>query len=146
VSLVKKILLFGILIAVFASSVVYLVLPPQMKLYYVLDDVHLAKVWPSGTSSNMTCPVCMSKMRQIVIDPDKPLVRDAGWRYAFYCEQDDLFWIVNFPGGISFTQWYGPFNAHWKLANILTISTSIISGTSVVLLALGTIFSKRNFC
>ena len=117
-------------------STVYLLFPHQLKLSYVIDDAHLSEVDLQGTWSNMTCPQCGSQLEGIVIDPDDPQMIDEAWRFAYYCRQEDIFWVCNFPGGISSPRWYGPFNAYWKSTNPVAISIVIISGVALVLLAI----------
>jgi hypothetical protein len=132
----RKIIVYVTLASFLVVSVAYLIFPPHLKLVYVLDSSHLARVEPQGNWSSMICPLCGSKLEQIVVDSDEPQTTDEAWRYAYYCKQEDLFWVINFPGGISSAQWYGPFNAYWKLANAVAISISIISGATIFLLAI----------
>lgn len=131
----KRLVLYGILTAVLVFSTVYLLLPPQTKLSYVLDDAHLAEAEPQGTWSNMTCPQCGSKLERIVIDPADPQIMDEPWRYAAYCRQEDIFWVAEMPG-FYFAGWYGPFNAHWKLTNAVAFTIVIICGVAIVLLVI----------
>lgn len=132
----KKILLYGILTVVLVVSMAYLLLPPRLKLSYVIDEAHLAKTEPQGTWSNMTCPQCGSQLEEIVIIPADPQIMDKPWRVACYCRQEDIFWVYDFPGGISYSRWYGPFDAHLRLTNAVAISIVIISGVALVLLAI----------
>ena len=94
----KRILLYGIPAVVLVISTAYLLLPPQLKLFYVLDDAHLAEAEPQGTFSNMTCPQCGSQLESIVIDPQDPQAIDEPWRTAVYCTQEDIFWVEDMPG------------------------------------------------
>lgn len=132
----KRILSYGIVTAVLVISTAYLLLPPQLKLSYVLDDAHLAEVEPQGTWRNMTCPQCESQLEEIVmLRSDTPIQKlDSPWRYACYCRYEDIFWVFDFPGGVSFPRWYGPFNAYWKLTNIVASSLVTISCVALVLL------------
>jgi len=130
----KRILLYGTLAIILVISTAYLLLPPQLKLSYVVDDAHLAEVEPQGTWSNMTCPQCGSQLERIVIDPDSQMPDDA-WRYAYYCRREDIFWIADCPG-FYFAGWYGPFDAHLRLTNTVAIGLVIVSGVALILLAI----------
>jgi len=129
----KRILLYGIPALIFVIAIAFLLFPAQLKLFYVLDEVHRARVEPTGTWVNMTCPECGRQLERIVIDPDNPLMADDAWRYAYYCGQEDIFWVADCAGWY-FVGWYGPFNAFWKLTNTTAISIVIISGVTLVLL------------
>jgi len=132
----KKIILFyGLLTAVIAISMSYLLLPPQLKLSYVLDDAHLAETEPQGWWGHMICPQCGSTLERIVIIEMEQQCCDFPWRDAYYCRQEDIFWVADCPG-IVFAGWYGPFNAYWKLPKIVASSSIIISGVALVLLAM----------
>ena len=132
----KKMLLYGILAAVLVISTAYLLLPPQLKLFYVLDDAHLAEAKPQGIGSNMTCPQCGSQLERIVIDPSDPRMADEPWRYAYYCREEDVFWVADMPG-LYFAGWYGPFDAHlFGLRNTVAMYLVIISGVALILLAI----------
>jgi len=130
----KKMLLYGILTAVLVISTAYLLFPPQLKLFYVIDDAHLSEVEPQGTWSNLTCPLCGSQVEEIVIDPSGKL--GDPWRYAYYCRQENVFWVWDFPGGMSSPRWYGPFNAYWKLTNAVAFGIVVISGVALFLLVI----------
>ncbi len=130
----KRILLYGIPTLALVISTVYLLLPSQLKLSYVLDDVYLAETEPQGTWSNLTCPQCGSQLEEIGIRPSHKV--DEAWRYVYYCRQEDIFWVWDFPGGIGSPSWYGPFNAHWKLTNAVAFTIVIICGVAIVLLAI----------
>jgi len=80
----------------------------------------------------MTCPQCKSPLEKIVIYTSEHT--DAAWRFAFYCRQDDIFWVYDFPGGISESRWYGPFNAYWKITNATDIGIIIISCLIIVVM------------
>jgi len=131
----KRILSYGILTVVFIISMSYLILPSQLKLFYVIDDAHRAEAEPQGTWPNMTCPQCGSQLEQIVIVPPKPQTVDTPWRYAYYCRHEEEFWVADMPG-LYFAGWYGPFDAHWRLTNTVATSILIISGATLVLLAI----------
>jgi len=132
----KRILLYGIPAIILVISTAYLLLPPQLKLSYVVDGTHLAEAEPQGTWSNMTCPQCGSQLERIVIDPDDPQMIDDAWRYAAYCRQEDLFWVADMPG-FYFAGWYGPFDAHlFGLKNTVAMYIVVISGVSLILLAI----------
>ena len=131
----KRILLYGVPTVVLTISALYLLLPPQLKLSYVIDDAHLAEASPQGTWSNMTCPQCMSQLERIVLDPPDPLMTDEPWRYAYYCRQEDIFWVADMPG-MYFAGWYGPFKANLRLTNTVAVCLVIISGVALVLLAI----------
>lgn len=131
----KRVFLYGLPSMVLAISAFYLLLPPQLKLSYALHDTHLAETEPEGTWENMTCPQCGSKLEAIVIDPDDPQMQDEPWRFAYYCRQEDMFWIADMPG-FYFAGWYGPFDAHWRLTNTVAVIISIISVIALFLLAL----------
>jgi len=128
----KRILLHSVLALVSVISIAFLILPTHLKLYYVLDRAHQAKVKPKGTWLNMTCPQCGRQLEQIVINPDNPLTADEAWRYAYYCRQEGIFWVADCPGWY-FAGWYGPFNSYWKLANTVAIIIVILSGAAFVL-------------
>jgi len=134
---IRKILPRGILIVFFDISAVYLLLLPQQKLFYFIDDYHLARVEPKGTWSNMTCPLCGLQMEQIVIDSHDPQTADDPWRYAYYCEQEDLFWVADMPGWY-FAGWYGPYNAYWKLTNAIATFIVVVSSVSIIVLTMRT--------
>ncbi len=129
----KRISLYGIPAIILVISTAYLLLPPQLRLSYDLDDSHRAEVEPQGTWSNMTCPQCGSQLERIVIDPDSQRPDDA-WRYAYYCRRADIFWIADCPG-FYFAGWYGPFDAQLRLKNTVAIGLAIVSGVALVLLA-----------
>lgn len=128
----KRRLLLLLLFLALALSLAYLLLPVQSRLFYALDDVHHARVEPQGNWSDMVCPLCGMKLERIVIDPAEPQVVDEPWRYAYYCQRDDLFWVASYPGGISSLVWYGPFNAYWRLTNAIAISISVICSVSII--------------
>jgi len=128
-----RILLYGIPTLVLVISTAYLSLPPQLKLFYFLDEAHLAEVEPNGTWLNLTCPVCGSRLEGIVIDPSDKV--DGASRYVYYCANEDAFWVWYFPGGMGYARWYGPFSAYWKLTNAVATGTVIISCVALVLLA-----------
>jgi len=130
----RRIILYGTPAIVLVISTVYLLLPPQLKLSYVLDDIHLAETEPQGTWSNLTCPQCGSQLEEIGIKPSHKV--DAAWRYAYYCRQEDVFWVFDFLGGIGYARWYGPFNAHWKLTNTVAFTIVVISGVAIVVLTI----------
>lgn len=127
----KRIILYGVLAVVLVVSAAYLLLPNQLKLSYVIDDAHLSEVEPQGTWANMTCPQCGSKLEEIVIG----IYIDAG-SFAYYCREEDIFWVCFSSTNFNVTRWYGPFNAYWKLTNAVAISGVIISGVALVLLAI----------
>lgn len=116
-------------------SALYLLLPPRLKLFYNLDAAHLAEKDPSGTWGNMTCPQCGSQLEGIILDPDDPQMLDEPWRFAYYCRQEDIFWVADMPGWY-FAGWYGPFDAYWKTRNTAATSFLIISGIALVLVAI----------
>jgi hypothetical protein len=126
----RTILLYGTLTAFLVFSIVYLILPPQLKLSYLIGYPHLAKAEPQGTWVNMTCPQCEFQLEGIVIYTSQHI--DAPWRVAFYCRHEDIFWIYDFPGGIGYARWYGPFKAYWKITSTAAISVTIISGVTIV--------------
>jgi hypothetical protein len=128
----KKTLLYGALTVFLVLSMVYVLLPARLKLFYVIDDTYIAKVGPQGTLVNMTCPLCKSQLEEIVIYTSQHI--DGGWRYAFYCRQEDIFWVYDFAGGISYPTWYGPFSAYWKITDTAAISIAIISSVILVLM------------
>lgn len=132
----KRILLYGVLTAALVIYMAYLLFPPQRKLFYIIDDDHFTEAQPQGTWSNMTCPQCGSQLEQIVIDPADPQKCDDSWRFAYYCREEDLFWVADMPG-IFFAGWYGPFDAHLRLTNAIAIFILISSGAALVLLFIG---------
>ncbi len=132
----RRTILYGTPAIVLVISTVYLLLPPQLKLSYVLDDIHLVETEPQGTWSNSTCTQCGCKLERMVIDPVDSHISDESWRFAAYCRQEDVFWVYDFPGGIGYARWYGPFNAHWKLTNTVAFTIVVISGVAIVLLAI----------
>lgn len=105
----KSLMLATVLGLVLTVSFVYLILPRTLKLAYVLDSAHLATTHPEGTFANMTCPYDGSTLTQIVIIQGEGA--DAGWRAAFICETEGIFWIVEYRGGVDKISWYGPFGA-----------------------------------
>jgi len=130
----KRMLLYSTFITLLVLSTVYLLLPPQLKLSYIIDDTHIVKIEPKGTWLNITCPQCKSQMEKIVIYTSEHT--DAALRFAFYCRQDDIFWVYDFPGGISESRWYGPFNAYWKITNTTDVCIIIISSFIIVLMVI----------
>jgi hypothetical protein len=62
---------------------------------------------PSGTWGDKRCPKCGEKLEHIVIDPDDPNMVDEPWRYGYYCQKHNEFWIADMPGMT--VNWYGPF-------------------------------------
>jgi hypothetical protein len=128
----RTILLYGTLAAFLVLSVVYLLLPSRLKLSYVIDSVHVAKMEPQGTWVSMTCPQCGSQLERIVIYTSE--YTDAAWRFAFYCGQEDVFWVYDFPGGTSESRVYGPFNAYWKITDAAAIGIIIICSVTLVLM------------
>jgi len=88
----KETLLYGILIIIIVVCMVYLLLPPLLKLSYVLDDAHLASIHPEGVFPSFTCPLDGSELRQMVII-SRSVLNVAWERSAFYCEVEDIFWI-----------------------------------------------------
>jgi len=131
----KRVLIYALPSIILVASAFYLLLPPQLKLSYVLDAAHLAEKDPEGTWGNMTCPQCGSELERIILDPDDPQMQDEPWRFAYYCRQEDIFWVADMPGWY-FAGWYGPFNAFWKIRNTTAISIIIISGVGLVLVAI----------
>jgi len=131
----KEVLLYGVLVAILVGCTLYVLLPSKLKLYYILDNAHLATERPDGTFRSMLCPHDDSELAQIAIIHHSNIV-DAPWRYAFYCEIEDIFWINNYQGGISEARWYGPFKGHLKWTNSLTICGSTLSGIALVLIVL----------
>ena len=136
-------LLYGALVAILIGCTVYVLLPLKVKLYYTLDDAHLATEQPKGTFANMTCPYDDSQLTEIVIINYSPNVVDAAWRSAFYCVTEDIFWIHDYPGGISQASWYGPFKGHLKWTNSLAICGAAISGMALLLIAFTKTWHKR---
>jgi len=130
----KEMLLYGALVATLVGCTVYVLLPPKLKLYYILDDAHLATEPPEGTFVNMTCPHDGSELAQIVIihylnGADLP------WRSAYYCEVEDIFWICDYRGGIDKISWYGAFKGYLGWTNSLTMCGAVISGIALVVIA-----------
>jgi hypothetical protein len=128
----RRMLFYGTFTTFIVLSTVYLLLPSQLKLSYIIDNTHIAKIEPQGTWLNMTCPQCKSKLEKIGIYTSEDT--DAAWRVAFYCRQDDIFWVYDFPGGISESRWYGPFSAYWKITDTAAIGIIIISSVIIVLM------------
>jgi len=132
----KRILLYGLLVAVLLISIIYLLLPSGLKLFYVLDTAYLAETEPQGTIRNMTCPQCGLQLERIVIDPSEPQIMDEPWRDAYYCVGEDIFWVADCPG-LFFAGWYGPFDAHFfGLRDTIAGGLVIISGVVLVVLAM----------
>lgn len=141
----RKTVVYVTLISFLVASAVYLVSPPQLKLFYVLDYLHLSRVNPqSARPPNLVCPLCGSTLDRIVIDPEDPRMADEGWQYAYYCSREDLFWVLYFPGGMSSAQWYGPFNAYWKLTNAIAMLVFAICCVTIFLLAVRKSRSAHN--
>lgn len=136
-------LLYGVLVAILVGCTVYVLLPLKLKLYYILDNAHLATEHPEGTFGGMTCPHDDSELTQIVLINYRPDVKDAAWRFAFYCVTEDIFWICDYPGGIGEASWYGPFKAHLRWTNLLAICGATISGTALVLIVFRKTRHKR---
>jgi len=132
----KSKLLSGILAVVLVTSIACLLFPSKLKISYAIDGVHLAEAEPQGTWENMICPQCGSRLERIVIDPDDPQIEDDAWRFACYCRHEDIFWVSDFPGGISPPKWHGPFDAHWRLTNVFATAILIISGVALVFSAM----------
>jgi len=130
----KRKLTYGVLVSVLVISAAYLLFPPQLKLSYVIDDAHVAHAEPQGTWDGMICPQCGSRLERIVIYSDDPQMEDEALRFAYYCRHEDVFWVWNFPGGISSSSWYGPFDAYWKLTNTVATGIVIFSCVALVLL------------
>lgn len=138
----RRILVYVILGSLLVGSMAYLLSPPQLKLLYVLDYLHLSRVNPQSMldGPGLVCPLCGSILDRIVIDPDDPRMIDEGWRFAYYCSNEDIFWVMDFPGGMALAQWYGPFNAYWKLTN--AIATLIFAICCVIIFILAMRQSK----
>lgn len=128
---------YGIPITVLVLSTVYLLLPSGLKLSYVLDDAHLTDVIPQVTQSNITCPQCGSQLDSIALISAEKGVIDAAWRVAYFCGQEDVFWVADCPG-LYFAGWYGPFYGRlFELRNIIALSLLILSGAALILLVIG---------
>jgi hypothetical protein len=134
----RKTVVYVTLISFLVVSAVYLVSPPQLKLFYVLDYLHLSRVDPQSIMDgpSLVCPLCGSILDRIVIGPDDPRMADEGWRCAYYCSHEDLFWVFYFPSGMALAQWYGPFNAYWKLTNAIAMLVFAICCVTIFLLAM----------
>lgn len=101
----KRIFLYGVLSVVLVGSTTYLLFPPQLKLFYVINSDHLSEVEPHGTWLNMTCPQCGSQLKRVVLDPDNPQIMDDTWMFAYHCRKEEMFWIADTPG-FDFAEWY----------------------------------------
>jgi len=131
----KRIFLYAVLSVVLVGSTTYLLFPPQLKLFYVIDSDYLSEVEPHGTWSNTTCPQCGSQLKRIVLDPDNPQIMDDARMFAYYCRKEDMFWIADTPG-FDFAEWYGPFDANLRLTNTVAMCLVIISSIALGLLAI----------
>lgn len=124
-------MLSAVLGLVLTACAVYLMLPRSLKLIYALDSTHLATIRPEGTFANMTCPYDGSTLTQVVIIGEEEGA-DVPWRAAYICETENIFWIVDYRGGVGKTLWYGPFDASWNKTNILAAVGAVISGTALI--------------
>ncbi len=127
----KTLILTAILGLLLVTCVVYLILPRSLKLVYVLDSDHLASIVPEGTFVNMTCPYDDSTLTRLVLIEEEGGA-DAPWRAAFICENENIFWIANYRGGVDKILWYGPFDASYDAANIIASVGAAISGVTLI--------------
>ena len=83
---------------------------------YVLDGAHkiidLSKI-PHGSKEGWYSPDGKSLLKEIVIFPPAPNIKDGGYRYAYYLETEDIFWIMD-DRGMNFTKggWFGPYKGY----------------------------------
>lgn len=76
---------------------------------YLLEEKYKL-AWDEGPvhcDNGCKSPNTNELLIKIVIDPDDPNMMDEPWRYAYYSESEDIFWISDMPGFSP--QWYGPY-------------------------------------
>lgn len=126
----KETLFYGIFIVIIVACMVYLLLPPLLKLSYVLDDAHLASIHPVGVFPSFTCPQDGSKLRQISII-SRSVLNVAWEKSAFYCEVEDIFWIYEVRGEDPEINFWGPFEGNLRTPNLLASSLMVLTGIAL---------------
>ena len=106
------IIIFGI---AFLSGLVGIIFfgPNSSCSNYAIDEQYKitdSTEKPEGSWENMRSPIDDSPLEMIIIDPDEPEIDDESWRFAYYSEEENIFWVADMPG---FTKdWYGAFEGY----------------------------------
>jgi hypothetical protein len=132
---ISKLGLFMFLL-VFVMSTFYLVLPFELKFFGVLNvkERDLTSDYPfkqvRRDSSWITiCPECGSEVKYISMSG----AVICAWEGVYYCRHCDIFWYGY--GSAGFGSWYGPYSANLTLKNSIAATISVLSLTTLGILA-----------